>query len=106
MSVLFLMEGAQKTDRAFGLTPQSTSHMVHSPHEHIDKMAKHICEACVTEVVEGPHHLSLIQQGRVGRNCPQQAGSITHCKGMWLTMRMTYVKIEEIDLNYELFDVL
>ena len=52
MCVLFLIEAAQKTDKTFELSPQSTSHTVHSPHEDIDKMMKHLSEAKVTTVVE------------------------------------------------------
>ena len=89
MCVLFLMEAAQKTDKTFGLSPQSTSHTVYSPHEDIDNMMKHLSEAKVTTVVEGRSTPSLtLQWNMVGRNCPQQAGSLTLCRGIWLTMRM------------------
>ena len=52
MSVLFLMEAAKKADKIFGLSPQSMSHTVHSSHEDVDKMIKHLSEAKVTTVVE------------------------------------------------------
>ena len=60
MCVLFLMEAAQKTDKTFGLSPQSTSHTVYSPHEDIDNnMMKHLSEAKVTTIVEGRSTPSL-----------------------------------------------
>ena len=52
MSVLFLMEAAQKTDKTFGLSPQSTSHTVRSPYKDIDKITKQLSEAKVSIVVE------------------------------------------------------
>ena len=108
MSVLFLMEAAQKTDKTFGLSPQSTSHTVHSPHEDIDKMTKQLSEAKVTVAVEerlSPPFVDPIEDG-------WKKLSTTS----WLTDTLQRNVVdddddlcedrEEIDSYYELFDAL
>jgi hypothetical protein len=108
MCVLFLMEAAQKTDKTFGLSPQSTSHTVHSPHGDIDIMMKHISEAKVTTVVEGRSTPPFID--------PIELGWKKLSTTSWLTdtLQRNVVDDEddlgedrgEIDSNYELFDAL
>ena len=108
MCVLFLMEAAQKTDKTFGLSPQSTSHTVHSPHEDINKMTKHLSETKVTTVVEERSMPPFID--------PVDDGWKKLSTTSWLTdtLRRNVADDEEdlheergeIDSYYELFDVL
>ena len=108
MSVLFRMEAAQKTDKTFSLSPQSTSHTVHSPHEDIDKMMEQLSEAKVTIVVEERSSPSFVD--------PIEDGWKKLSTTSWLTdtFQRNVVDDEddlcedrgEIDSYYELFDAL
>ena len=110
MCVLFLMEAAQKTDKTFGLSPQSTSHTVYSPHEDIDNMMKHLSEAKVTTIVEGRSTPSLTFVNTMEHGWKKLSTT------SWLTdtLQRNVVDDEddlsedrgEIDSNYELFDAL
>lgn len=110
MCVLFLMEAAQKTDKTFGLSPQSASHTVYSPHEDIDNMMKHLSEAKVTTVVEGRSTPSLTFINTMEHGWKKLSTT------SWLTdtLQRNVVDNEddlsedrgEIDSNYELFDAL
>lgn len=48
MSVLFLMEAAQKADRAFCVPPQSSTHTVHDASKDIVTMTRHLLDKAVT----------------------------------------------------------
>lgn len=48
MSVLFLMEAAQKADRAFCVPPQSSAHTIHDASRDVVTMTKHVLDKAVT----------------------------------------------------------
>ena len=48
MSVLFLMEAAQKADRAFCVPPQTSAHTTHDASIDVLKMVKHLLDKDVT----------------------------------------------------------
>lgn len=107
MSVLFLMEAAQKTDRAFGLTQQSTTHTVSDSHSDMQKMTKYLSEANITKIVDGRSSPAFSD--------PTEDGWKKMSTTSWIhdTLNRTHISDEddlqedreEIDLNYELFDV-
>ena len=44
LSALFLLDAAKKTDRAFGVAPQTTAHTIRDPSSDVSKMVKHLME--------------------------------------------------------------
>lgn len=44
MSVLFLMEAAQKADRAFSVPPQSSAHTTHDANKDVSIMVSHLVD--------------------------------------------------------------
>ena len=48
MSVLFLMEAAQKADRAFCVPPPSSAHTIHDASRDIATMTAHLLDKAVT----------------------------------------------------------
>ena len=52
MSALFLLDAAKKTNQAFGISPQTTSHTVRDADNYIQKMRQHIIEHDVTHTVD------------------------------------------------------
>ena len=54
MAVLFLMDASKKTDAAFGLPAQQTSHTVVDTQKDIEKMAGRLLQSCVTASFPDP----------------------------------------------------
>ena len=52
LSALFLLEAAKKTDRAFGVAPQTTAHTIRDSTSDVSKMVKHLVENKVSLVVD------------------------------------------------------
>ena len=108
MSVLFLMEAVQKTDKTFGLSPLSTGHSIHSPRDDIDKMTTHLHEAKITTSVEertSPPFIDPIEEGWKKLSTTTWL-SDTLQRSVVDDQDDLYEERGEIDLNYELFDAL
>lgn len=110
MSVLFLLEAAKKTDRAFQPSPQSTAHTVRSSQMDIAKMTQHLLDKNTTTTVQDRITPTFID--------PTEQGWKKLSTTSWLHDRLSAsqqdeqddvdknLEEEEIDLDYELSDVL
>ncbi len=107
LSILFLLEAAKKTDRAFQVTTRSSSHTVHSSQMDTEKMTKHLLEMKTTTEVKGRDTPAFADATDTG----YQKLSTTS----WLTDRLLASDLNEeleeedmngeLDLDYELADV-
>ena len=125
LSVLFLLEAAKSTDRAFGAVPQTTAHSIRDPTSDLSKLVKHLMETKVSQVDEdrqGPAFHDSTDDGykklcsswlsetllrshvSAYNNPPSEAddGDITD---EYLQRREEYYS-DDIDIDYELSDVL
>lgn len=76
LGVLFLMQAAKKTDRAFKVKAPSMTHTVRDSDKDVTKMVTHLTENFV-HIMD--HHLDLLIQQRVdGRRLAQPPGLRTH----------------------------
>ncbi len=102
-----ILEAAKKTDRAFRVTPQSTSHTVRGTQIDIQRMVKHLLERETTAYVEGRESPAFTD--------PTETGLQKLSTTSWLSDRLLagnlYEDVEEedmdgeVDLEYELADV-
>ena len=107
LSALFLMESAKKADRAFGVTPQTSAHTIRNAENEIDKMVNHLLQKDVTTEVIGhltPEFSDPTEQGW------KKLGSTDWLKGTLLKANTDDLEVEqemgEVDLDYELYDIL
>ena len=106
MSALFLLDAAKKTDKAFGVSPQTTSHTVRDVDNDIQKMRKHIMEHDVTRIVDnriGPTFIDPTDEG------------LKMCTKNWLKDAMaksckadTHEEgdTEDINIDYEMYNTI
>lgn len=107
MAVFFLMEASKKTDAAFGLPAQQTSHTVVDTQKDIEKMAGRLLESCVTA--------SLPDRQGAAFPDPAAAGWKKFTTTNWIVETIHKSVIEgdddlqteedEVELYYELCDV-
>ena len=106
MSALFLLDAAKKTDQAFGIAPQTTSHTVRDADSDIKKMRKHIIEHGVTHYIDDREVPTFID--------PTDEG-LKMCNMKWLkeTMVKSHVEsddvheqgdTEDINIDYEMYN--
>ena len=107
LSALFLLEAAKKTDREFGVTPQSRRHTIRDSTKDIQKVAQHLIENTVTTEMPGRvtpkfHH-------------PTETGWKRLSNSDWLQGVLSRSLVEErenesergeVDLDYELYDIM
>ena len=106
MSVLFLLDAAKKTDRAFGIAPQCTSHTVRDADSDIQKMRKHIKEHDVTHTVDDRDAPTFTD--------PTEEGLKKMCNTKWLKETMAksqcqpdediHENTEDMNIDYELYN--
>lgn len=107
MSALFLLDAAKKTDQAFGIAPQTTSHTVRDADNDIQKMRKHIIEHDVTHTVDNRDTPTFID--------PTGEGLKKMCNTKWLKETMgksqyhtddvhEHENTEDINIDYELYN--
>ena len=89
MSALFLLDAAKKTDQAFGIAPQTTSHTVRDADSDIQKMTKHIIEHNVTHIVDDREAPTFVD--------PTEEGLKKMCSTKWLkeTMAKSHIDVVE-----------
>ena len=104
LSALFLLEAAKKTDREFGVTPQSQRHTVRDADQDIRKLAQHLLEKNVTAEVPDRLTPKFIH--------PTEKGWEKLRSSNWLAGILSNTLVEEeetergeVDLDYELYDV-
>ena len=107
MSALFLLDATKKTDQAFGIAPQTTSHTVRDADNDIQKMRKHIIEHDVAHTVddrEAPTFIDLTDEGLKKM-----------CNTKWLkeTMAKSHIDdvyeqgdTEDINIDYEIYNTI
>ena len=105
MCVLFLLEAAKKTDRAFRATSQTTAHTVRSSCRDIHIMVQHLQDQKVTERITGRHTPVFTDPAEQGW---QKLSTMS-----WLQDRLSSMhhqdeeeetlEMGEVDFDYELF---
>ena len=107
LSALFLMEAAKKADRAFDVTPQTSAHTIRNAENEIDKMVNHLLHKDVTTEVIGrstPEFSDPTEQGW------KKLGSTDWLKRTLLKANTDDLDVGEemgeVDLDYELYDIL
>ena len=103
LSVLFLLEAAKKTDREFGVTPQTRWHSVRDAAKDISKVAQHLIEKGVAGEMRGRLTPKFIH--------PTEKGWEKLSSSNWLAGILSSSLVEEdetergqVDLDYELYD--
>ena len=106
LMVLFLLEAAKKTDRAFHAAPQSSSHTVRNFNTDLDIMVKHLQEKRVAENITGRNNFTFLD--------PVERGWQKLCTTPWLRERISAMHHQddegdipqesgEVELEYELY---
>ena len=107
LSALFLLEAAKKTDREFGVTPQSRRHTIRNSIKDIQKVAQHLIENTVTTEMPGRVMPKFSH--------PTEAGWKRLSSSNWLEGILSRSLVEEletatergeVDLDYELYDIM
>ena len=103
LSALFLLEAAKKTDRQFGITPESRMHTIQDARNDINKIAQYLREKDVIVEIAGrtsPHFIHPVEKGWERLS-----------KSDWLPTVLAGSLVEEeevqrgeVSLEYELFE--
>ena len=107
LSALFLMEAAKLESRSsIGVTPQTSAHMTRNAENDIDKMVNHLIQKNVTTEVIGrltPEFSDPTEQGW------KKLCSTDWLQGTLLKANTDDLGVEEeigeVDLDYELYDI-
>ena len=109
MSVLFLLEAAKKTDRAFQSSPQSIAHAVRSSQMDIVKITQHLLDQNTTSAVNNritPQFIDPTEQGWKKLSITSWLHDIlSPSQQDELDDVEKNLEEEEIDLDYELSDI-
>ena len=111
MSALFLMKAAKKADEAFKVSPQSTAHTVRDASTDIERMVAYMKEKNISHELQEPEQHFLIPLNTAGKKLYNTSWikdtlSRTSVKGEGLEDEVQEREDGDIDLNYELIDVI
>ena len=112
MSVMFLMKAAKKADEAFKVSPQSTAHTVRDASTDIERMVAYMKEKNISHELQertGVAFSDPIEHGwkkLYNTSWIKDTLSRTSVKGEGLEDEVQEREDDDIDLNYELIDVI
>ena len=103
LSALFLLEAAKKTDREFGIAPESRMHTIKDARNDINKIAQYLREKDVIVETAGrtsPHFTHPIEKGWERLSNSDWLPSVLASS----LVEEEEVQRGEVSLDYELFD--
>ena len=107
LSALFLLEAAKKTDRQFGVTPQTRRHTIRDSVKDIQKVVLHLIENTVTAEMPDREKPKFNHPTEKGWKKLSSSGWLEGILSSSLVQELeTETERGEVDLDYELYDVM